>query len=386
LYTAVRTFILYYYIDDLYAGKVGGRRNRASGIPGVCVSKIVRTGIWLVVALVALGFLGYRTYDDADTWRSFKGAMTAIDWGWAAAAVALQMVAQTLLATRWLVLLRTQDVRIGLLQAVKLTYFGLFYNNFMPGGVGGDLLKAWYVTRHSREHLRVNAAVTVFVDRLIGLVGTILMAGIASVCISDDTRYMNDIRLLVWGIFAVMMVAGAIFCSRRAREALLIGRLLSRLPFRGLLRKVDASLHTYGKHRRQMVLCLALTGALQGMTIVAVWFLAMSLGLEDVRLVHCLIIMPLVWLIGAAIPVPGGLGIIENAIMYLFSRVINWDDAAGAAGQASALAVLNRVMILYVCSLGGALVPLFGGHLPKASQIEREMKQQTHAEVDDEPE
>ena len=350
------------------------------------MNKIVRTGVWLSVALGALGFLGYRTYNDADAWAAFKAALGTMDWRWAIAAVGLQLVAQTLLATRWLVLLRVQDVRIGLFQAVKLTYFGLFYNNFMPGGVGGDLLKAWYVTRHSREHLRVNAAVTVFVDRVIGLVGTILMAGIASVFVGEDTGYMRGIRLLVWGIFGAMIVLGVVSCSRRVRDVLLIGRLLGKLPFAQTLRKIDASLHIYGKQPGKMILCLGLTGILQGMTIVAVWFLTKSLGLDNVRLVHCLIIMPLVWLIGAAIPVPGGLGIIENAVMYLFTRVISWDDATAAAGQASALAVLNRVMILYVCSLAGALVPLFGGHLPRARQIEDDMRMERLGEVNNESE
>ena len=44
----------------------------------------------------------------------------------------------------------------------------------MPGAVGGDLLKAWYVTKHTDR--KIAGVLSVFVDRLIGLVALVLMA------------------------------------------------------------------------------------------------------------------------------------------------------------------------------------------------------------------
>jgi uncharacterized membrane protein YbhN (UPF0104 family) len=82
--------------------------------------------------------------------------------------------------------------------------------------------------------------------------------------------------------------------------------------------------------------------------------------------------MPIIWLIGAAIPVPGGLGIIEYSVSYLFAVVINKDNPELAKGYATALALLNRVVLLYICALPGALVPLFGGHLPKKKDLQEE--------------
>jgi len=42
--------------------------------------------------------------------------------------------------------------------------------------------------------------------------------------------------------------------------------------------------------------------------------------------------------------------------------------------MAAALALLNRLMIC-TASLPGGLVPVFGGHLPKAEQMEAELAQ-----------
>jgi hypothetical protein len=40
--------------------------------------------------------------------------------------------------------------------------------------VGGDLLRAWYVTRHTRK--KFEAVLSVFVDRVIGLLSTLVIA------------------------------------------------------------------------------------------------------------------------------------------------------------------------------------------------------------------
>jgi uncharacterized protein (TIRG00374 family) len=82
--------------------------------------------------------------------------------------------AQVIIAVRWWLLLRAQSIHIEVLAAVRLFYLGLFYNNVMPGAVGGDLIKAWYVTKHTEK--RLEGALSVFVDRGVGLAGTLLLA------------------------------------------------------------------------------------------------------------------------------------------------------------------------------------------------------------------
>lgn len=60
----------------------------------------------------------------------------------------------------------------------------------------------------------------------------------------------------------------------------------------------------------------------------------------------------------------------ENLFVLFFVPLMDASVTAEfAQGQAAALALLNRLM-LCVCSLPGALVPMFGGHLPKRKDIE----------------
>src|SRR5207244_9228069 len=50
---------------------------------------------------------------------------------------------------------------------------GYFYNTFLPGSVGGDLLKAAYIAREQER--RTVAVATVLVDRAIGLWGLVVV-------------------------------------------------------------------------------------------------------------------------------------------------------------------------------------------------------------------
>ena len=333
------------------------------------------------MAVIALIFLAYTTPKE-----SFQEAVRRIRWDWALLAVLLYFIAQTLLACRWVLLLRVQGVFISQFQAIRLTYMGLFYNNFMPGAVGGDLLKGWYITHHSEKHRRVEAAVTVFVDRIVGLIGMILVASVASLFVGSEMGVETEegwrlqVRWLVWGILGVMVVVAVVFLSRHVRRGLMISKLLEKLPFKKLLRQIDEAIRLYRHHKRVMFIALLLTVVIQGLSIVAIWLLTQALYFEKVTFIQCLIIMPIIWVISAAIPVPGGIGIIENCVKYLFCLVINPAAPNEAIGQAVALALLIRLLIC-VCSLPGALVPILGGHLPKRSELAKELTQSIEHEA-----
>jgi hypothetical protein len=334
------------------------------------MKKKAKTLIWLIVAFVAIAFLVGNT-DRA----KFKEVITGISWHWVVWAVLLLLTAQTILASRWILLLQVHKVYISLYQAVKLTYLGLFYNNMMPGAVGGDIIKGWYITRHGTKDQRVKAAVTVFVDRLVGLIGIVMVGLIASFFVREKMEYEGiQVRWVVWGVFAAMVLVSIVFLSRHVRRLLMISQLLEKLPFAKILRQIDEAIRIYRRHIPIMLMTMLLTAVLQGLAIVAIWMLTQALHLENVTFVQCLIIMPIVWVISSAIPVPGGLGIIENLVTYLFCVVINPDQPGQAIDQAVAMALMYRLLYLS-CSMPGAIVPIFGGHLPKADEMQRELEQ-----------
>lgn len=331
--------------------------------------KKLKSFVWLALALSALAIVAYSTPLDA-----FTKSITNIHWTWVLTGSMVFFVSQSLLGTRWHLLLGVQGVHISQFQAIKLTYLGLFYNNVMPGAIGGDIIKAWYITRHVEGCLRVKAAVTVFVDRALALIGMILVASVVSLLIAPDIGYGGvQLRWLVWGISAATIGGTAMLVSKQTRKLTFVRYVLKKLPFAGVIKQIDNAVQAYRNHIPAIMLALLLNILIQGLAIVAIWMLTQALHFQQVRLLQCVVIIPIVWVIGAAVPVPAGLGIIEGSITYLFCLVINPQDPPSALSHAAALALLNRLM-LTTCSLPGAVVPIFGGHLPRTQEMAVELR------------
>ncbi len=123
--------------------------------------------------------------------------------------VAAFVVSQAILASRWWLLLRTQGIRINIWAAIRLHFLGLFYNNAMPGSVGGDLIRAWYVTKHTEK--KFEAVLSIFVDRFVGLLSSLIMAGFCYFVLLRDVNLGVSPKtasgILKWAVIAVAALA-----------------------------------------------------------------------------------------------------------------------------------------------------------------------------------
>ncbi len=70
---------------------------------------------------------------------------------------------------RWYILVRAQDLPFTMPNAFRLGLVGFFFNTFLPGSVGGDIIKAACIAREQQK--RSIAVSTVLLDRAIGLCG-----------------------------------------------------------------------------------------------------------------------------------------------------------------------------------------------------------------------
>jgi uncharacterized protein (TIRG00374 family) len=70
-----------------------------------------------------------------------------------------------LCTSRWLILVRGQGLQLSFRDLFSLNMIGNFFNTFMPGSVGGDLIKAWYIAG-KQPGKRTEAVFTVLLDRV----------------------------------------------------------------------------------------------------------------------------------------------------------------------------------------------------------------------------
>ena len=94
-------------------------------------------------------------------------------------------------------LVRVIEPRFTLRAAFLLGFIGNVFNLVIPGAVGGDLIKAAYLVRMNIN--RTQAIASMVIDRILGLLGLFLLAGIAgAVAWPMASRQVRILIVLVW--------------------------------------------------------------------------------------------------------------------------------------------------------------------------------------------
>jgi len=328
---------------------------------GARVSLIARIG----VATAAILWVLWHS-----DWHKFVEVLRNLSPWYFGLGVVVYAAAQVVIAVRWWLLLRAQSIYISVLAAVRLFFLGLFYNNLMLGAVGGDLFKAWYVAKHTDK--RLEGALSVFVDRAVGLVGTLLIAvftyvvllrgqiaGRTEVQEAGPAGWLAQHKgvMVLWagGVVGAILLVLLAHPAGRARLAWAAERAWHAGV--SLLRTGREALVAYCSRPWTLLWAMILTLVGQITVIAAFWVLGRNLGIEaDLR--YYLVAFPAGWIVGAIPVSPAGLGTTEAATIGLFMLLY-----PAAPAQVGALVICQRFIWL-LASLPGGLVHLLGAHLP----------------------
>jgi len=292
---------------------------------------------------------------------------SGIDFLLLACAAAGSVLAILIVSVRWWMLLAIQDVRISLWEATRLTFLGQFFNTVVPGIVGGDLVKAYYVSKHTPKKEAV--LLSVFVDRVMGLAELSLMAAIMVVIVlSSGLEDQSRIRLASISTVVVLAVAAmmlALLLSQRLRKCLRLEKLYGRLSIAKHILALGEAAVLYRRRMGALVKAILITLAAHVVWVGSIALLGSSLGLQTPWYNYFLYV-PLIYIIGAVPLSPGGVGVIENFYLIFFTSGLVHEN------EVFALAVLARLIPMF-WGLPGAVVAVTGPRVPKAEAIEAEL-------------
>src|SRR5438874_7597455 len=131
------------------------------------MKKILITLIQLSVTALLLWYV----FHDANQRQQMKVALAAADYRWVGAAILAYVMVEIAAAIRWQILLRVQKIRLNFPRLSGLFLIGMFYNQFLPGGTGGDIIKSYLLLKETPH--KAGALLAVVFDRLIGLVALV---------------------------------------------------------------------------------------------------------------------------------------------------------------------------------------------------------------------
>ncbi|MEM9345644.1 MAG: lysylphosphatidylglycerol synthase transmembrane domain-containing protein [Planctomycetota bacterium] len=261
-----------------------------------------------------------------------------------------------LASLRWWVLMRARGIPIAYTKVGRLTLAGYFFNLCMPGTTGGDVMKAYYAAKGTRQ--RADAVVSIGIDRLCGLVGLIILVALIGLLSLDDPL-IRRITIAMWLGLAGLVSVAWVYTSPTLRAKLRLEARFGNLPGAKLIRKVDAWVGAYRRHLGALSAAIGLSLLIHTCLATTMTLAGFALGIEQpaVFLISMIPIVLMLW----SLPVSGPLGL--GPLDYVAVQLIVGGSPT-TDQQALMMFVAFRLYLVGVGLVGAIALLGLGGRSP----------------------
>lgn len=252
---------------------------------------------------------------------------------------------------RWIVLLNARGFNANFRSTYQLTLIGLFFNYALPGAVGGDVVKGFYVAQENPQR-KMEAVTTVMMDRILGLYCMLGMA-VASVffdiplILSNGT--LRALGLATVGLFVGMTGFFMVVFSKRLTQVFKLERLLRALPMGTKFVQIFEAVHLYTHSRMAVAWSLALSLFSQLVAVAFIYAVGFMLGDHEVTAQTYLFAVPIGFIVSAIPILPAGIGVGQVAFSYLFRLHSHTDTSIGQT------AITAYQILVFAWSILGAV-------------------------------
>ncbi len=335
-YTVTETADNALVLNVLKQGKLGrdfpntGQLTREDGIGPEAIS-------WIGAATERQGFALIAT--------AFKVALT--NGHWLALGALLFGVCLFFCIVRWNMLLKAQGLMLPFQRVMSLYFVGQFFNSFMPGSVGGDVIKAYFAARRTRQR-KTEAITTIVLDRVIGLLALLAMTALIMVVFLRFFLSHRETRIAL--VFNIALLAAAmagliiVFRKNVFEHWAFFKKLSERTSFGALVNRIYNAFHLCFRHPGLLTKTILLSLGNHLSLIFCAYFLGSALEIE-MPFLDYLKIFPVINAISAIPVTPGGLGTREGATVFLLGVL-----------HVPAAAAIALSLLIYVTILGWSLI------------------------------
>lgn len=333
------------------------------------MKRIVITTIQVLVTLGILFWIFHDPHKRTDMYNAIRHA----DPIWIVAGVVAYGVVEILGATRWQLLLRVQDISIPWYRLGALLMIGIFFNQFMPGGTGGDVVKIFYLLKETPGK-KTQALLAVLIDRLIGLIGLIFVAGVVIIWNwnwltqgkpiphFDASWLLSYAKMKLWLsqipattqlLYTLLAILGAtilgIITSFGITGFGLAHKLPAKFPKRDIFVDLSVAYNMYGRAWKATLASIFLSFGVHICSFLLFYAAARAVGVIIPLLDFCAV-MPIINTLSSLPISVGGTGVREG----LFQTMLN--TLCGVpTGAAVVISLLGFAMVLFWGIIGGVI-------------------------------
>lgn len=226
------------------------------------------------------------------------------------------------ISLRWKSILRARsNAHFPVAKLLNITWIGQFFSSVLPGSVSGDLIKILYVQRYDSNLSKKFLLASIFIDRLMGLSGLILLVGISSFFFSahilQNAPAMAPLLQINYLLVLLVMLALIVFTfANQFIEKLMEQGKKIILP--NLWDKLILLWKDLVSIKKQLIQAVVLSIVIQLIGVIIFWSLIFPFVGEKMDFVQALAFIPL-GLMTLALPVaPSGLGVGHAIFQKLF--------------------------------------------------------------------
>lgn len=300
----------------------------------------------LLRVAISVLFILILLYIMRDRYHQILDALKGTDISLFGIGVAVFIAALATASIRLKIIVQAEEnFRITFLEAVSLTFIGYFFNNFLPTAIGGDVAKAYYLSKRTSN--KVASYTAVFVDRAIGLFTMIFMA-VTAICFVGTRIIDAGARYMIYAIALASLVVILFIINKNFAKKFSFLLHLAR-PLEKKLREFYNGAHKFRKHKGLLMQSLLISVISQLVYFISVGIVASSVGLR-IPVMDILLRMPVVSAM-SLLPSINGLGLREGSTVLLFGPLVG-------KGNAFALSILLLAVLLVTSLIGGIIYAL----------------------------
>jgi uncharacterized protein (TIRG00374 family) len=270
-------------------------------------------------AVLSIGLLGYLIYI-ADP----EQILEVLDHVWYEngiiylfIAACLFLISLLVLSVRWQILVSGYGLKIPTRTLFKFYLIGLFFNNFLPTGIGGDVLRIYNLIQSTGD--RTISFASVMTERLLGITSTLILALISILLMRDEFRTNFVLYIVVSMITLVIVFFSIVFSKNLAIPIENFTVKLKVLRLGERIQKFLDAIRFYSDSKIVYIKILAISLVGQVIIIVKVYCLALALGIE-VTFVYMFLVVP-ISIILSMLPSINGIGFRDGGYVVLLAKI-----------------------------------------------------------------
>jgi uncharacterized protein (TIRG00374 family) len=306
--------------------------------------KYLRTILKAVISLGLLSFLIYLAEP--------QQILTVLDKIWSEGglnylglAALLFLGSLLILSFRWQILVKGYGINVRLRSLFEFYLIGLFFNNFLPTGIGGDFLRIYNLVKVCGN--RTVGFASVITERLLGITSTLLLTIFSIVVLLDQ---FDNFYLLYMAVGMLAMVFAFFLIAFNQRLVEPINSILGRLTIFRLGERMNKFLNAirfYADSKSIYLKILGISLISQILMITKTYFLAQALGI-DVAYSYMFLVVPITFIL-VMLPSINGIGFRDGAYVVLLAAI------GVSKAEALSLSFLTLVVPMIVSIAGGIL-------------------------------